>query len=137
MNAYIETLKQEHRRLFDHLRTLRETDIESLDGKKQLFEVMEHLLAHLKLEDDELYLVLRQAAAKDPEIANTLEHFAKDLLGIADEARDFFDRYRSHGNPESFHTDFDVLFEKVKNRMHKEELVLFAMYAEIKETESN
>ncbi|MCB1174906.1 MAG: hemerythrin domain-containing protein [Leptospiraceae bacterium] len=128
---YIEKLKTEHTRLQTELKNLLTVDISQPHGKQELFRVMDALSVHMQVEDNGLYATLRKAARTDPEIATTLEHFARDIQTLGADTVAFFDRYRSHGDPISFRAELQTLYDRFLSRVRKEELVLFELYSQI------
>ena len=129
----IEELKEEHKNLNEKLLTIREHGCNSDKGKKVLFEYKNTLLAHLKKEDKELYPPLVSAAETDSKIKIILEIFADEINIVSKKAINFFDKYSQDYPDKDFNEDASDLIELIKNRINKEENLLFIKYEELDE----
>jgi len=128
MSDLVDRLKKEHTILVEALDSMTGLGVTSKDGQAKLYSAKEALLAHLSLEDTELYPVLRRAAEADNAVRHTLDVFAKDMEEISKTALSFFGKYSQGGDSLEFAKELGRLLGALKNRIGKEEGVLYALY---------
>ena len=128
MSELIKKLKSEHVTLIKTLDSITVSGISSKDGQAKLYAAKEGLLAHLDLENKDLYPVLREAAETNENLKRTLNIFAKDMESISKTALDFFSRYANGGESLEFAKDAGRLIAALKDRIGKEEDGLYAQY---------
>ncbi|MDT8317125.1 MAG: hemerythrin domain-containing protein [bacterium] len=131
MSDLIDRLKKEHRILVEALDSMTGLGVTSKDGQAKLYSAKEALLAHLNLEDKELYPVLRKAAESDDAVRRTLDVFAKDMEEISKTALSFFAKYSEGGESLEFAKELGRLVGALKNRIGREEDVLYAQYEKL------
>ncbi len=93
MSILIEELKKEHSEILTGLNEVKELGILSKEGQVKLMSLEVSLLAHLEMEDDELYPTLRKEAEHSNSIKDTLELFAIDMENVSKIVREFFEKY--------------------------------------------
>jgi hypothetical protein len=128
MPELIETLRENHKRVFEAMKDAKDSCVSTRDGHRKLMASKERLLAHLDLEDTRFYPALREAARNDRGLHNLLAQFDDDLREVSEVAHDFFERYTEGCTDLDFLQDFGTFFMMLKDRMAKEENVLFAEY---------
>lgn len=128
MSDLVKKLKSEHEALIKTLDTITVSGISSRDGQAKLYAARDALLAHLELENKDLYPVLRKAAETNENLKRTLDVFAKDMENISTTALDFFNHYTSGGESLEFARDAGKLIAALKNRIGKEEDILYKQY---------
>lgn len=128
MSDLIDRLKKEHNILVEALDSMTDLGVTSKDGQAKLYSAKEALLAHLSLEDKELYPVLRRAAESDDAVKRTLDVFAKDMEEISKTALSFFAKYAQGGDSLEFAKEIGRLLGALKNRIGREEDVLYAQF---------
>ena len=128
MSDLVNRLKKEHNILVEALDSMTKLGITTKDGQEKLYSAKEALLAHLSLEDKELYPVLRKAAESDDSVKSTLDIFAKDMEEISKTALSFFAKYAQGGDSLEFAKELGRLLGALKNRIGREEDVLYAQY---------
>lgn len=64
MSVLVERLKREHTVIVDVLNKVKEIGINSKEGQGKLLSIKNALLAHLKVEDEQLYPTLKKEAEK-------------------------------------------------------------------------
>ena len=128
MSDLVDKLKKEHKILVEALDSMTALGVTSKDGQEKLYSAKEALLAHLSLEDKDLYPVLRRAADSDDAVKRTLEVFAKDMEEISNTALSFFAKYAQGGDSLEFAKELGRLMGALKNRIGREEDVLYAQY---------
>ena len=128
MSDLVDRLKKEHKILVEALDSMTTLGVTSKDGQEKLYAAKEALLAHLSLEDRELYPVLRKAAESDDAVKRTLDVFAKDMEEISNTALSFFAKYAQGGDSLEFAKELGRLMGALKNRIGREEDVLYAQY---------
>jgi hemerythrin-like domain-containing protein len=132
MTTHTEKLKQEHRELLAVLKNAKEQCVSTQEGFDILKNAEDMLLRHLASEDNEVYPALRRAAETDEHIRKTLSFFDKDLAEVSEVANDFFSRYDKGCTDIDFIQDFGTFFVMFKERMAREENVLFPEYDRLK-----
>lgn len=99
-----------------------------------LRRLQESLLAHLKSEDEKLYIDLKSA---DPSgtggmISVTVSTFSTAMRGISARADRFFKKYGDgaaiSGDPKGLQSDFANLQADILRRIQSEETVLYPLY---------
>jgi len=128
MSDLVNKLKKEHETLLKTLNSITISGISSKDGQTKLYAAKEGLIAHLELENKDLYPVLRKAAETNENLKRTLDIFAKDMENISKTALDFFSKYASGGESLEFAKDAGRLIAALKDRIGKEEDGLYAQY---------
>ena len=128
MSDLVDRLKKEHNILVEALDSMMKLGVTTKDGQEKLYEVKETLLAHLSLEDKELYPVLRKAAESDDSVKSTLDIFAKDMEEISKTALSFFAKYAQGGDSLEFAKELGRLLAALRNRIGREEDVLYKQY---------
>ncbi len=128
MSNLVNELKKDHESLLATLDEVTSLGISSEEGLKKLLAVKEGLLAHLSREDRDLYPPLKKAAESDAALQHTLDVFAKDMTGISQTALDFFGKYIDGGSSMEFARDFGRLVAALKNRIGREEDILYPQY---------
>lgn len=88
-------------------------------------------MAHLKIEDAQLYPVLKQAASKDPSIGQMMDRYLAEMDEISKVALAFFDKYAKGGSGMEFARDYGKLVGTLSTRLRSEENVLYKKFDEI------
>ncbi|MBF0492517.1 MAG: hemerythrin domain-containing protein [Deltaproteobacteria bacterium] len=129
MSKLIEALTREHAWLVAMLGEVQKLRIGTEASNKVLFEAKNGLLVHLGKENEQLYPVLRRAAAADPRLKRTLEIFAEELEQVAAGALRFFEKYDSGDTSNlDFAVDLGQLIGTLSQRIQKEESILYVEY---------
>ncbi len=131
MSKLIEELKKEHGVIASTLDKIRELKVTSKEGQKKLIDAKAGLLAHLEKEDKQLYPTLKSAAEKDANLKRMLDMFAQDMNGISQAALAFFENYTKGGSGIEFAKDFGRLFATLKQRISKEEGIIYKKFNEL------
>ena len=128
MSQLIDKLKDDHKKLVEILTAVK-TMGPTAEGFKKLQETKTALLAHLGVEDAQLYPKLRNAGKTDPKLQGTLDMFAKDMEKLAGFAMGFFEKYSGTGpKGAEFGKDFGKLCAELSNRIGREERILYAEF---------
>lgn len=127
------TLHKQHQFLLDELEKINHIGIGESTAKARLIAIKDVLLAHLRLEDEELYPPLQTAALTHPSIQRTLETFAKEMEVVTTLALDFFAKYEHDDNWQDFPKDYGHLCGKLKIRIQREERFLYPLYDALQE----
>ncbi|MGZ3742288.1 MAG: hemerythrin domain-containing protein [Pseudobdellovibrionaceae bacterium] len=126
MSHLIDKLKTDHSGLVVALEDLKKSGINHPDFKKRLVAVKAGLLAHLKLEDVELYPKLHKAAEKNSSLKSTLNVMAMDMDKVSKAALDFFAKWEKGGGTEMEWTrDCAGLMAALGTRIRREETTLY------------
>ena len=131
MSILIEELKKEHSEILAALNEVRELGILSKEGQEKLISLEVGLLAHLEMEDDQLYPALRKEAEHSNSIKDTLELFAIDMENVSKTVREFFEKYSegfSGVELDKLSEDFENLFSALTKRICNEEESLYEEY---------
>ena len=91
-------------------------------------EVKDLLLPHLEKEDTELYPALRKASETDQKLKANMDLFEEQIMVVSEVAEDFFKRYKLGCSGLEFIQDFGSFMIMLKDRMAREENILFAEY---------
>jgi len=131
MSILIEELKKEHSEILAALNEVKELGILSKEGQDKLMSLEVSLLAHLEMEDDELYPTLRKEAEHYNRIKDTLDLFAIDMENVSKVVREFFEKYSegfSGMDIKEVSEDFENLLAALTKRIGNEEESLYEEY---------
>jgi len=132
MSILIEELKKEHAEIVATLNEVKKLGILSKEGQDKLMSVEASLLAHLEIEDDQMYPALRKEAEQNKDLKNTLDLFAMDMDNVSKVVRDFFDKYSEEVSGEELPKDFENLCTALSKRISNEEDSLYEEYEYMK-----
>ncbi len=128
MSALIEEFKREHSEILAILNEVEELDILSKKGQAKHMSVKTLLLEHLKKEDVEFYPVLYKVAEHDKSLTNVLDLFAMDMENVSRVVLEFFDKYPRGVLGKEIQGEFESFFVALRNRIKKEEDILYKEY---------
>ncbi len=131
MSILIEELKKEHSEILAALNEVKKLGILSKEGQDKLMSLEVSLLAHLEMEDDELYPTLRKEAEHYNSIKDTLDLFAIDMENVSKIVREFFEKYSegfSDMDIKEISEDFENLLAALTKRIGNEEESLYEEY---------
>ena len=128
MTILIEELKEEHSEIVAALNEVKKLGILSKEGQDKLMSVQTSLLAHLEMEDDQLYPDLRKEAEHNKDLKNTLDLFEMDMENVSTIVREFFDKYSEECSGEELSEDFESLLAALSKRISNEEESLYEEY---------
>ena len=131
MSELIEEFKRDHAEIMAILNEAKELGILSKEGQAKLIFIKEHLLAHLKKEDEKLYPALRKEAEDNERLRNTLDLFALDMETVSSVVQEFFDKYSGGEIDGNFTVNFESLSVTLSTRIRNEEDALYEEYEEI------
>ena len=131
MSELIEEFKRDHAEIMAILNEAKELGILSKEGQAKLISIKEHLLAHLKKEDEKLYPALRKEAEDNERLRNTLDLFALDMETVSRVVQGFFDKYSGGEIDGNFSESFERLSVALSTRIRNEEVALYEEYEEI------
>ena len=131
MSALIEEFKREHAKIMAMLNEAKELGILSKEGQAKLMSIKEHLLAHLKKEDEKLYPVLREKAKDNKRLRNILVLFAIDMENVSSVVQELFDKYSGGEIDGNFSVNFERLHGALSARIRNEEDALYEEYEAI------
>ena len=128
MTILIEELKKEHSEIVAALNEVKKLGILSKEGQDKLMSVQTSLRAHLEMEDDQLYPILRKQAENNKDLKNTLDLFEMDMENVSTIVQEFFDKYSEEFSGEKLQEDFENLFAALSKRISNEEAALYEEY---------
>ncbi len=128
MTILIEELKKEHSEIIAALNEVKKLGILSKEGQGKLMSVQTSLLAHLELEDDQLYPALHKEAEHNKNLKNTLDLFEMDMENVSTIVREFFDKYSEDFSGKELPEDFENLLASLIKRISNEEVSLYEEY---------
>ena len=131
MSILIEELKKEHSEILAALNEVKELGILSQEGQDKLMSLEVNLLAHLEMEDDQLYPVLRKGAEHYNSLKVTLDLFAMDMENVSKIVLEFFEKYSegfSGVEVKELSEDFENLLAALTKRICNEEESLYEEY---------
>ena len=131
MSILIEELKKEHSEILATLNEVKQFGILSEDGQDKLMSLEVSLLAHLEMEDNQLFPVLKKEAEYSNSIKDTLELFTIDMENVSKIVREFFEKYSegfSGVELDKLSDDFESFFTALTKRICNEEESLYEVY---------
>ncbi|MEA3317113.1 MAG: hemerythrin domain-containing protein [Bacteroidota bacterium] len=133
MSKLINELELEHKNLLNNLNELKKIGTTSVKGKELISKTKSTILAHLEKEDKLLYPPLYKKAKTNKSIDNTLDTFATNMESITGYVSKFYKKYSDNNlmNNNDFSTDITKFIILFKERVMKEEVILFKLYDKI------
>ncbi len=128
MTILIEELKKEHSGIIATLNEVKKLGILSKEGQEKLMSLESSLVAHLEMEDDQLYPALRKEAEHNKDLKNTLDLFEMDMENVSTIVREFFDKYSEELSGKELPKDFENLLAALSKRISNEEESLYEEY---------
>ncbi len=128
MTILIEELKKEHSEIIATLNEVKKLGILSKEGQDKLMSLESSLLAHLEMEDDQLYTALRKEAVHNKNLKNILDLFEMDMENVSKIVREFFDKYSEELSGKELPEDFENLLAALSKRISNEEETLYEEY---------
>ena len=128
MTTLIEELKKEHSEIIVTLNEVKKLGILSKEGQEKLMSLESSLVAHLEMEDDQLYPALRKEAEHNKDLKNTLDLFEMDMENVSTIVREFFDKYSEEFSGEELSEDFESLLVALSKRISNEEESIYEEY---------
>lgn len=130
----ITALRADHVRIIELLNSLKGRTNLDEDARRTLKEAHVTLLAHAKIEDEQLYPVLREHAEKDTRFRSVMSLLARDMDETTEHVMGFFDRCSAleSGDADLFESELEVVSAILMARLWKEENALFSEYDKIK-----
>jgi Hemerythrin HHE cation binding domain. len=138
MSILIEELKKEHSEILAALNEVKELGILSKGGQDKLMSLEVSLLAHLGIEDDQLYPTLKKEAEHNNSIKDTLDLFAMDMEHVSITVLEFFEKYSdgfSGMDIKELSEDFENLLTALTKRIRNEEESLYEEYETLDRSE--
>ncbi|GAX61914.1 hypothetical protein SCALIN_C28_0116 [Candidatus Scalindua japonica] len=131
MSILIEELKKEHSEILAKLEEVKELGILSKEGQDKLMSLEVSLLAHLGIEDDQLYPTLKKEAEHSNSIKDTLDLFEMDMENVSTIVQGFFEKYSegfSGMDLDKLSEDYENLLTALTKRISNEEESLYEEY---------
>ncbi|MCP4266138.1 MAG: hemerythrin domain-containing protein [Candidatus Brocadiaceae bacterium] len=132
MSALIDEFKKEHSEILAILNEVKKLGIHSEEGRSKLMSAKEHLLKHLKKENEQLYPVLKKEAEHNKSLRNELDIFAIEPEYLSRVVLEFFDDYSGGAIDKDFQINFESLLAALNARIRNEEEALYQEYEQIK-----
>ena len=129
----VKQLKDEHKIISDILVELQDIGVSSPKGMELLQKSKETLLNHLQLEDEKLYPKLSEYAKTNESFNKVLTNFTGEMEKITEFVLGFYSNYSDSGkiNTEQFLKDITTFIVTLKDRVAKEEMILYKTYNKI------
>ncbi|MGO4326102.1 hemerythrin domain-containing protein [Cupriavidus sp. 2TAF22] len=124
MTSLIDTMLDEHQRIFAMLDELHALGIGSDAGKKKLVELRQLVVAHLAREDRRLYPPMHRHAQTQP----IAQEYEAEMHVISREVLAFFDSYRQGGDKLEFARALGRTVSRLRARMTREEIRLYPAF---------
>ncbi len=137
MSILIEELKKEHSEILATLKEVKKLGILSEEGQDKLMSLETSLLAHLEIEDDQLYPALKKEAEHNNSIKGTLDLFAMDMESVSKIVQEFFEKYSEGFSGKELSEDFENLFTALTKRICNEEESLYEEYEMLSRPEAS
>lgn len=120
-----EILRDQHVQLCAMLGEIARLGIAHEEGRARLQKARQAMLAHLNLEDSQLYPALRD----HPATAALARRYADEMLQLTPALLAFFDTYgEGRTDPQAFSRSLDELLAVLQQRIHREESRLYPAY---------
>ena len=129
MADILDQLKEEHDRLIEAFKEIRDMGSLTQEAQARLFRARDLLLSHIEREDKELYPALRQVAERDAEVKALLDQLEGEMGDVSKAVSLFFTTHRLEGGPVMFKGSVASLCTTVLDRIQKEERLLLPAYA--------
>ena len=120
-----DILRDQHAQLAVMLDELHRLGVAEATGRERLQRARQAMLAHLKLEDSQLYPVLRA----DPATSALARRYADEMQQLTPALMAFFDTYRDgSADPFAFARSLEQLLAVLQQRIEREEEWLYRVY---------
>ena len=127
----VAELKLEHKAIFQLLEEIFELGVESRAGQDKLMAAKDLFMAHLHKEDKHLHAVLSEEEKRNEEIRETMYLMNFNLKDVTKYVEIFFNKYIDGADMDEFECDFDMINVLLRNRMRREEKVLFREFEKL------
>ena len=131
MSDLIVNFIEDHKIILDALNSSKALKINTPQGRKELEKARNTLLNHLKQEDELMYPELFREAGRNENLKTILDIFAREMDEITGFAVDFFNKAASGADNLDYMKKFGRLTALLKDRMRKEETLLYKEYEKI------
>ncbi len=132
MENIIETLKKEHLEIQDILQKVQSSSATSKENLKLIYEFSGKLMEHIKKEDEYVYPELERLAKDDVGLRVTLDMFKDEMEQISEALHGFLSKYPDassiDNNKDDFVKDLSRMIILLKNRIMKEEIIIFKQF---------
>ena len=128
MSDLIAELRMEHLDLSVSFGNLKNVDIASEEGRRELQIIKATLLSHLRKENEQLYPKLREAAFNNLKLQETIDWFTRDTARILAVLILFLDKYASGGPRMAFRRDYNRLNTILNALISQEEKIIYEEY---------
>jgi len=129
MPDIIDDLFLEHMDIVEALNEIKDLGIETAEARQKLLTLRGVLFYHLAKEDTYLYPFLLEVAENDENFKEALEFFIKDSVEkVSKIALNFFDKFLKENRWPTLKKDFKEFSDALKNRIEKEEAIIFEEY---------
>jgi len=131
VKLFTQHLNDDHRALTIKLNKVKSLGRISPEAKELLFSSKQIFMSHLKKEDEQLYPVLKKAGEKNENAKKLADSFICEMETISKNAITFFNKYEKESEGLDFAADLGNLLATLRNRIYREESVLYEMFNEI------
>lgn len=121
MTSLIHILKNQHAELLTSMKKVNYLGVISEAGQEELRNLKRSLVAHLKIEDAELYPALKSDEAHGAMGG----HYIAETEEITGRTMQFFEKYKNGGRGFEFAKDFGRLHAALSSRIRSEEGTLY------------
>ena len=128
MLALLEEFKKKHSKIIKILNEAKKLGILTKEGQAKAMFAKATLLEHLEEEDENFYPVLWKEAKQNKKLKELLEVFGENFESTCRCVIVFFDRFDKSDLDESLLNHFETLIQVLRNRMDKEENILYGEY---------
>ena len=131
MEKIITELMEQHKEIQAAIESLRKMQFNNNNKEaiEQFTLIKELILNHINTEDQFLYPVLEEKALKNNIIKSNLKIFAKEWNLFLNQTNRYFDKYSKSIDNTSFAEDTTKIIVALKQRILKEETILFKDYS--------
>jgi len=136
VKLFTQHLNDDHRALIIKLNKVKSLGRVSPEAKELLFSSKQILMSHLKKEDEKLYPVLKKAGEKNESAKKLADAFLCEMETMSKSAKNFFSKYEKESQGLEFAADLGNLLATLRNRIHREESILYEMFNEIESNAS-
>ena len=131
MTPLIAELKQDHQAIFRLFEEIDDLGIESQAGRSKLMAAKDLFKSHLDKEDMQVHAVLADAEKTNPDLREIMHLMHFNLKDVSQFVAEFFEKYATGSDQKEFTDDFELIQVLLKNRIRREERVLFREFEKV------
>lgn len=135
MSNTTDELRYENHHITKIINDAKRFSMRTLLGRQTLFDNKFVILSHLKKEDKKIHTTLLNEVKYHPDLKECIDIVQNEVEGITNYVTEFFLKYNLSSVSKELNDDFEIIYNKLTNRIENEENKLYLGYEAIEEIE--